>query len=428
MHPRVIFVGAGPVGLMTAIQTKLYYPDLPLLMIEKHAEYKRSHSLFIESSSFKGSHPNEDFQKFISRLPSKIRTNELEDLLLNYARKLGIDIIYKEINDCRALQYEYPSAEIIIGADGSHSKVHEQIFNQEYQLKKTLRYIAEVKYDVLGSTRAMPVLGEGSLALQYAKHPIVEFIGKESEGKTSVAIRIFIDEETYDAMKMATFKAPYHLTDKNKIDSSLYKSMTGWLDARQTMIGEIREENSERISVTNLPVYASKDFVKRDNNITYMLVGDAAFGVPYFRSLNNGFLCSTRLAKTVCALLKQEKIKKESLFSSFKKSKLSNETLLEPTEFYTRYMQKLIKHEDIMASLRDWKVSSLASTAYTVQHLPVNKVKVAIIPGAKEFVRHAKASEEPSSGFFKSSFFSSVQSSEQNDVAIVPKHKGCSIM
>jgi len=32
---------------------------------------------------------------------------------------------------------------------------------------------------------------------------------------------------------------------------------------------------------------------------TYVLVGDAAFGVPYFRSLNNGIISSIRLGKAI---------------------------------------------------------------------------------------------------------------------------------
>jgi hypothetical protein len=33
------------------------------------------------------------------------------------------------------------------------------------------------------------------------------------------------------------------------------------------------------------------------NQQTFVLVGDAAFGVPFFRSLNNGLLCGTELAR-----------------------------------------------------------------------------------------------------------------------------------
>lgn len=39
--PDINFVGAGPVGLFTAIQAKLYNPDLNILMLEKYTEYQR---------------------------------------------------------------------------------------------------------------------------------------------------------------------------------------------------------------------------------------------------------------------------------------------------------------------------------------------------------------------------------------------------
>jgi hypothetical protein len=60
---------------------------------------------------------------------------------------------------------------------------------------------------------------------------------------------------------------------------------------------------SEHITVTNLPVYASKEFAKKAFDKTWLLVGDLALGVPYFNSLNSRILCGSQLAKTIHALL-----------------------------------------------------------------------------------------------------------------------------
>ena len=35
------------------------------------------------------------------------------------------------------------------------------------------------------------------------------------------------------------------------------------------------------------------------DGVSYFLVGDAAFGVPFFRALNNGLLCGSHLAHTI---------------------------------------------------------------------------------------------------------------------------------
>lgn len=40
VSPHIIFVGAGPVGLWTAIQMKLLQPFAVILMLEKHAVYR----------------------------------------------------------------------------------------------------------------------------------------------------------------------------------------------------------------------------------------------------------------------------------------------------------------------------------------------------------------------------------------------------
>ncbi len=49
----VVFVGAGPVGLWTAVQLKLASPQTNVLMLEKYIEYQRSHVLKVDPASFK---------------------------------------------------------------------------------------------------------------------------------------------------------------------------------------------------------------------------------------------------------------------------------------------------------------------------------------------------------------------------------------
>lgn len=40
-------------------------------------------------------------------------------------------------------------------------------------------------------------------------------------------------------------------------------------------------------------------WVQVKDGVSYFLVGDAAFGVPFFRALNNGLLCGSHLAHTI---------------------------------------------------------------------------------------------------------------------------------
>src|SRR4051794_27571662 len=54
-QPDVVFVGAGPVGLWTAIQLKILQPKLNILMLEKYEKYQRNHVLRVSPASFKHS-------------------------------------------------------------------------------------------------------------------------------------------------------------------------------------------------------------------------------------------------------------------------------------------------------------------------------------------------------------------------------------
>lgn len=369
MKPSVVFVGAGPVGLMAAIQLKLYHPELPILMREKYQEYQRGHLLYLNQSSFKGTHPNPDFQEMLKQFPQRIRTNELEAALLDFSKKLGIEIEYAAVNDCKKLAKEYPDAKVIVGADGSHSVVHESIFGHQYQIHKPLKYIAEVKYEVKGKALPLNTFTEMLPAETYTNHLVSEYVGREKNERTPVSLRIFINEETYKKMINATFKNPFKLSEKDKIESSLYYTINNWLTARAELAGEHRLENSEKITVTNLPVYASKEFVTNRYSKTWFLVGDAAFGVPYYRALNNGILCSSQLAKTIDAMLNHCQLEEESFTSSLAKK-------IEPTEYYSKYMKSLVNKEDWVASIKNTGVTSLEYTAAVSRSIPVSRASL----------------------------------------------------
>jgi len=424
MNARVVFVGAGPVGLMTAIQTKLYDPSLPILMLEKYDKYKRQHSLILEKSSFNDAHPDADWQKFIRALPHHIRTNELEAQLIQYADKLGIQIKKNcPVTNCHALLTEYPDADCFIGADGSHSIVHKQIFNHQYQIKKTLRYIVEVKYDAEGKTRYLDPLSELAPAITYANHLVSEYVGKEKDNKTPIALRIFVDQATYDKMQDATFKEPYKLSklagdDKPKEITKLYQTIRAWITAREMLGGEKQITDSERITATNLPVYASNEFVKETNGKTWCLVGDAAFGVPYFRSLNNGILCSSQLARVIDAKIHHKEIETYSFSSISSSSKLAAISAKQeaPFTYYVNYVQALVNSENILAHIKDLGVSSLQSTAYTSQAVPLSRVKIAVMPRGEEFKQAMhEIREEPMSSSSSLSSFSSFNKTSKED-------------
>ena len=117
--PFVVFVGAGPVGLWTAVQFKTANPQAPVLMFEKHARYKRSHVLRVEKTSFDEAFapPGSLLSTFIAQTPSVVRTDELETSLQHLATQLGIEVRRAEpVLSLAALQGRFPSA-ATVGAD-----------------------------------------------------------------------------------------------------------------------------------------------------------------------------------------------------------------------------------------------------------------------------------------------------------------------
>lgn len=333
MQPEVVIVGGGPVGLFTAIQIKLNDPNTPILILEKHQHYERTHGLSLKVSSFVGAPDDARLQKLIKELPLSIRTNDLEERLLTFALQLGIEVNYKNLTNVGQIKEEYPSANFIIGADGTHSVVRSNVFPPLEE--EQMGFVAEIKYDIDGHTRLLNELTDGGPAEKYSKHFVYEYIGDEVDGRSPVTIRFFIDKDTYESMHSANFAHPLHLQDDNKIDASLFISMKNWLGAREILAGEKRIPNSEKITVTSLPFYASKSFVTSDAENPakkYFVVGDAAFGVPYFRGLHNGIRCSVTLAKCFHALKNNQLINDKS-----------------PIDAYTSFMEKIINEEKALA-------------------------------------------------------------------------------
>lgn len=146
-------------------------------------------------------------------------------------------------------------------------------------------------------------------------HVAEEHIGQSKDGKTPATVRFLIDKETFQRVKDASFKNPFFIpSHEDKIGPKLMESITIWMNAKSTFVEEKRIPGSEKLNSLNLSVYCSSEVAKvfeeerMDNRSKtkafYFLVGDAAFGVPFFRALNNGLLCGSKLAVTIHDLMK----------------------------------------------------------------------------------------------------------------------------
>jgi len=310
LHPvHVVIIGAGPVGLWTAVQTKILLPGASIVILEKYREYKRSHVLRLNKLSMVRAPAHNSLQKLIDKIPKVVRTNVLEEELLTLAKELGISIIYKNITDVRKeIHQMFPECMAVVGADGSHSITRDQILGGIMSVKETLKQIVEIKYEVNGPTRKLNFVTEFYPTQKLIDYITEESVGKMRDGKSPVTVRFLVPKKIYEQMKDATFKNPYYVpTHRNKIPEKLLEAITLWLNVRKHCTNEERVDGSEKISALHLDVYQSDNVTHDDkeHNRAYFLVGDAAFGVPFFRALNNGLLCGSKLAFCLSDLLSE---------------------------------------------------------------------------------------------------------------------------
>lgn len=304
----VSIIGGGPVGLSTAIQIKLKQPQTKIRIFERYNIYKRQHIVLLSPSSIKAMTAAPALKELYKRLRvhASIRTHDLENLLIKQARELGIEILYEQIKDPREIPLRFPDTRHVIGADGAHSLCRKSIFNDDLRFSKQLQHAIEVKYEVKGDTRRLPTEHILKLESRFGSFRPVEFIGRRKTETTPVTFWILVDKSTFDQMKEATFKTPYSLSqDRNKIPQTVLNAISNWMGARNSILGDIQSEIPEKISSLSLPSYASKWVTKNESNVQWSLVGDAAFGVPFYRSINNGMICSSLLAQAVVNDLKE---------------------------------------------------------------------------------------------------------------------------
>lgn len=298
MNPDIVFVGAGPAGLYTAINAKLQNPNSTIVMHERNPVYTRNHILFIEEASYKDAHPDPRLQAIIKNLKGAVPTNEIEGKFRALALELGIEIVNERVTDVASLQKRYPTAHTIVGADGAKSTVRQQIFNDEKSIEKNLQYIIEVKYKTQNKTSALNPYNtfEG---LANISHFVREHVGKPKPEGTPVSLFFFVDQKTYEEV-YARGASGLKLSDIGAGSSEmteLANSILPWLALRKYHKDDRIIVGSDKIAGVKLDIYRSKYAVKEVDGLRYVLIGDARLGVPYFQALNVGLRGAAKAAQ-----------------------------------------------------------------------------------------------------------------------------------
>jgi 2-polyprenyl-6-methoxyphenol hydroxylase-like FAD-dependent oxidoreductase len=306
-------VGAGPVGLWTAYNILMSNEDINIVFYDKHASYVRSHILQIDVDElisnirkYNALH-SEQIKNEITNLMdgnTHISTLELESFLkglLTTKFNERVEFITRTIVDpLFELKHD-----LIIGADGAKSIVRRKIFCEDLYVRENLQKIIMVKF----TTDVAAKNGYLTRIYTMIKARVIHDVryGKVNEnGQIPVTMMIIPNKEIQKAMddipnKPVLFKNPWDIY-KDNIQPNIIALITKTLS--QNGFDVVNLENLD-IKFIELNNYAATNFTKC-NNALWLLVGDAASGVPFFRSLNKGLKEGLVLSHDICKFHKGE--------------------------------------------------------------------------------------------------------------------------
>lgn len=305
----VVMVGAGPVGLWTALQIKKRNPHWDIVVYERHEQYQRSHvlrldhwSLLLYGRNTKDAREHQFYDEITGKQLSQImtsvadsvyiRTNDLEAALKSYARDKGIRIQTRTIANPEQVMQEHPECTMFIAADGAHSKMRASLLGEKALDEYVLQSIVEVKYKVKGSAIKANMLETN----QNTNHMVFEYVGREKEGFSPVTLRFFLDEKTYKNLPDASFKSPLAI-DSPLLPQTLKEDIQKYIGLRTHAGDSGFCHDTGFLTKLNLSLYCARKFAIEVDGKAWFLVGDAALGVPYFRALNSGLILGSRLAQ-----------------------------------------------------------------------------------------------------------------------------------
>jgi 2-polyprenyl-6-methoxyphenol hydroxylase-like FAD-dependent oxidoreductase len=308
---NIVIIGAGPVGLWTALQIKKRMRSVDIVMYERHTTYQRSHVLRLDHWSLllysrKNRNPSE--QAFYKEVTGKrvggvqlgfakslyIRTNDLEAALREYALREGVVIKYRKIQDVSEAERLHPECTIFIASDGAHSPLRQELLGVDALKRFDLQHVVEMKFEEEGERRKFDMRQTWAFNRQL-QFTASDHVGRKKGAMTPVTLRLLLDKETYSNLPEMSFKSPCGV-DAPGLPATVRADLETYLRFRTQKLGTRYIAGSVKLSKLVLSMYVARRFGIRKSDKAWFLVGDAAMGVPYFRALNCGMMLGSRLA------------------------------------------------------------------------------------------------------------------------------------
>ena len=247
------------------------------------------------------------------------------------------------------------SASVIVACDGARSLCRRLLFGSAggtgLREMQSLAHMVHVRYEAAGTTSRLSTLAATAV------FSAMGFVGEEHVGRqrgnpavTPCTLTLVVNEDALGFLRGGGSGGGTYSLAVAPWAPRLRDAVRLWLNAKSDLVNETRIVGSETVTAVHLSVYRAEAFVTYASRIAatrkstiaatdtiacsaspaspvvpaeldgapstalsvnaseqmqvfvpptdcaFALVGDAAFGVPYYRSLNNGLICGSELA------------------------------------------------------------------------------------------------------------------------------------
>jgi hypothetical protein len=337
-----IGIGAGPVGLATAIYAKLESAlngkPITVLLMDKRENYKRGHTVYLDPSVIENlalkvkttTDPilKEKIAKYhtmMENLKKFTPIAEIEAKLSEFAvEQMDITISkgeYFEISKANPLSnlIEQYNPQIVVAAGGYRCAATEEVFGSAKErraFEKPLSYLLKAKFNIPELPKKETFMKVGTSvkagrfvsAAWYSKEKIDGvFRGQAFATATKAEVELIEglpkDEK---GNLLASYGHPItgdHLVGLDR--ESMDVSSPRLNETRKTVASELRELKATNININiiKLSAYRNKEYVCLYNGVPVLSVGDASGGVPFQRSLCGSFQAITHLSPLLSSVM-----------------------------------------------------------------------------------------------------------------------------
>jgi 2-polyprenyl-6-methoxyphenol hydroxylase-like FAD-dependent oxidoreductase len=341
--PELVIVGAGPVGNWTGVQHLKRAPDAAVTLYERKPVYSRDHGLTIGRESFmQWSDVGPDNVQFLTEIynaqancavainPERvtapdlsglqggrfetwralpklldIRNLDFERITRNEVCRLGAKVNIEEVASPEEVMDRHPNCSNFVAADGAHSKMRTALWGKDCLIERDIYPSLDFNYASHGQAGYLRVNTYDKLAHVYAEN-----IGIATNGQSSINLRFIVSPEEYNALPEANFRRPLIVTPDAPFWQGLPTSrwygrnlQQDFYDLMALRAQHAREEPTDdpiRMTKIMLSKYRAKEFatsvMHKGRKVNWYLVGDAAMGMPFYRSINSGLILGSQLA------------------------------------------------------------------------------------------------------------------------------------